>query len=143
MLAQSFRSCLCLHVLSKSSGRGLSGWNAAAQCPSKRRCRQCQAKHHTMLHKESAAQTKRHQLILFQQSALLRQRKPDHHSIDLPAENYMASSGSCVQSCRAQLDTGAMPSLITCKLANSFHVKKINGTAVTISGIWGRAAQCC
>ena len=42
-----------------------------------------------------------------------------------------------MQSCRAQLDTGALLSLITHKLANSLHAKKLKGTAVTISGIGG------
>ena len=49
----------------------------------------------------------------------------------------LASSGSYVQSCRAQLDTGAMLSLITRKLANPLHAKKLKGTTVTISGIGG------
>ena len=42
-----------------------------------------------------------------------------------------------MQSCRAQLDTGAMLSLITRKLANSLHARKLKGTAITISSIGG------
>ena len=49
----------------------------------------------------------------------------------------MASAGSYKQRCRAQMDPGAMLSLVTSKLAHSLRAKKLRGTAITISGVGG------
>ena len=49
----------------------------------------------------------------------------------------IASAESYRQHCRAQLDPGAMLSLVTSKLARSVKAKRIKGTAITISGIGG------
>ena len=49
----------------------------------------------------------------------------------------LASAGSFIRCCRAQLDTGAMLSLVTRRLANSIQDRRLRGTAVTISGVGG------
>ena len=110
--------------------------HAAAQCPSKRRCRLCQARHHTLLQTESAPQTK--ETSADPPTVASAASQTTTRSTCQPRTILvLASSGSYVQSCRAQLDMGAMLSLITSKLANSLHAKKLKGTAVTISGIGG------
>ena len=113
--------------------------HAAAQCP-KRRCRQCQAKHHTLLHKESAPQSEETSADPppAVSTVVSAASQTTTRSTSLPRTILvLASSGSYMQSCRAQLDMGAMLSLITRKLANSLHAKKLKGTAVTIFGIGG------
>ena len=54
--------------------------------------------------------------------------------ISMPAL-ALATAGIHEQQCRIQLDTGAMLSLVSCKLARSFGEKNIIGSSVTISGI--------
>ena len=49
----------------------------------------------------------------------------------------LATAGIHEQQCRIQLDTGAMLSLVSCKLARSIGAKKISGSSVTISGVGG------
>ena len=49
----------------------------------------------------------------------------------------LASAGSYIRYCKAQLDTGAMFSLVTRRLANSIQASRLRGTAVTISGVGG------
>ena len=45
----------------------------------------------------------------------------------------LATAGIHKRQCRIQLDTGAMLSLVSCKLARSIGAKKISGSSVTIS----------
>ena len=53
----------------------------------------------------------------------------------------LASSGSHERRCHVQLDTGAMLSLVTAKLAKTIGARRIRDTAVTITGCWGRDLQ--
>ena len=49
----------------------------------------------------------------------------------------LATSGTHERQCRIQLDTGAMLSLVSSKLARSIGARKISSSSVTISGVWG------
>ena len=49
----------------------------------------------------------------------------------------LATAGIYERQCRIQLDTGAMLSLVSCKLARSIGAKMISGSSVTISGVGG------
>ena len=49
----------------------------------------------------------------------------------------IASAGTYYHRCQAQLDTGAMLSLVTAKLARAIRAKKLKGTAITIAGVGG------
>ena len=49
----------------------------------------------------------------------------------------IASAGNCRQKAKAQLDPGAMLSLVTSRLAHSVHAKRIKNLSVNISGFGG------
>ena len=49
----------------------------------------------------------------------------------------LGSAGSYIRCCRAQLDTGAMLSLVTQRQASSIQARRLRENAVTISGVGG------
>ena len=124
---------LCFICLAKN--------HSASQCSSKKRCKRYQARHHTLLHKDSAPAgesdtTPSATVPATSSVASTTQRPVTPRTVCLPRTVLgLASDGGCVIRCRAQLDTGAMLSLVTRKLANSVKARRIKGTAITISGV--------
>ena len=145
-----FRSLSVADRLSKAKTKRccynyLAADHSAIQCPSRGRCRRCRSKHHTLLHKEQllsdnvpAPSSPREDPPAPASRSVTSASSCAVQSSYLPRTVLaLASAGSHSQCCRAQLDTGAMLTLVTRKLANAFHAKGLPGTAITIAGIGG------
>ncbi len=129
---QARRKGLCFNCLCKG--------HTINHCTSKNRCKQCEAKHHTLLHQDSTSAIEQSTTEPPPAATTVASatHPPTSRAMCLPRTVLaLASSGSYARRCRAQLDTGAMLSLVTRRLAYALHAKKIKGTAITISGIGG------
>ena len=117
--------------------------HTVAQCYSRGRCKRYQARHYTLLHRDRDSSTSTTEkppdesltattVVVATHSKI----RPSHSCLQ---RNVLAiaSAGSYRLNCRAQLDMGAMLSLVTAKLARSIKAKKIHYTSITIFGIRG------
>lgn len=102
-------------------------------CPSKYRCRECQEKHHTLLHPVSPNLNSDNLTVNVAHSVTA-----INSAYVLPITAIVrVKAGGLVQRARAQLDTGASISLITRRLANILHARRIPDSAVNLTGIRG------
>ena len=121
----------------------LGGEHAVTQCHSRRRCKRCQGRHHILLHRDdqtSPALVKkepRNESTTTSSVAVAHQKPRAHYACFPRTVLASASAGSYRQKCRAQLDTGAMLSLVASKLAHSIRAKQIHNTLVTICSVGG------
>ena len=130
---------LCFNCLSKG--------HSFSSCSSKGCCKICKSSHHTLLHK---------QLISTDCSLSLSSTASSEPSTPEPTIGIvhrpihtlnvrripmtalaLATSGINERQCRIQLDTGAMLSLVSCKLTRSIGAKRISDSSVTMSGVGG------
>ena len=121
----------------------LGGEHTVTQCHSRKRCKRCQGRHHTLLHRDdktspALVEEEPRDESTTTSSVAVAHQEPRAHYACFPRTVLASSSASSYrQKCRAQLDTGAMLSLVTSKLAHSISAKRIHNTSVTISGVGG------
>ncbi len=109
---QARRKGLCFNCLCKG--------HTINHCTSKNRCKQCEAKHHTLLHQDSTSAIEQSTTESPSAASIVASatHPPTSRAMCLPRTVLaLASSGSYARRCRAQLDTGAMLSLVTRRLA--------------------------
>ena len=117
----------------------------SAQCSSKRRCKKCHRKHHTLIHRDNQGVPSVTIKDLLSEVApmtssvsMATQKTTQSYYACLPRTMLvMASAGNCRQKARAQLDPGAMLSLVISRLSHSVHAKRIKNSSVHISGVGG------
>ena len=144
---QNLRPSLQMFERRKSSPRlcfnCLGGEHTVTQCNSQRRCKGYQGRHHTLLHRDDQTtpalveEEPREEYTTTSSIAVAHQKPRAHYACFPRAVLVIVSAGSYRQKCRAQLDTGAMLSLVTSKLAHAIRAKRIHNTSVTISGVGG------
>ena len=119
--------------------------HSVSSCSSKGRCKKCKSSHHTLLHKELISKD----CSLSLSSTASSEPSTPEPTIGIvhrPIQTFnvpriamtalaLATAGIYERQCTIQLDTGAMLSLFSCKLARSIGAKKISGSSVTISGV--------
>ena len=119
----------------------LSRGHSVSSCTSKGRCRKCNNTHHTLLHNDADPQSHTSSTMpepTVTSIALVRRPSCPSNTPRIPMTALaIASSGSHERKCRLQLDTGAMLSLVSARLAQSIGAHRIKNTAVTISGVGG------
>lgn len=121
----------------------LASGHRVHDCRSKYRCRDCQEKHHTLLHPQSSpgdGQHTEHSKPLDPQLNLTHSANPSEYSVPRTAIVTVRASG-LVQRVRAQLDSGAAASVITSALAASLHAKTVPTPSVQLGGILGRGGS--
>ena len=116
------RSHLCFNCLGKG--------HTLPTCPSKRTCRECSVKHHSLLH---------HPKPPPYEAAVLRARNGHPSEAERSPLSMTAlvnvSAGVMQQRARIFLDPGSVVTLISSKLAKSLQAKLIN-SPITISGMF-------
>ena len=123
----------------------LSCEHVSAQCSSRRRCKKCHRKHHTLIHRDNQGvpsvtieDLPSEVAPVTSSVSMATQKTIQSYYACLPRTVLlMASAGNCRQKARTQLDPGAMLSLVTSRLAHSVHAKRIKNSSVNISGVGG------
>lgn len=118
---------LCFNCLSPNHRSG--------DCPSQHRCRECSAKHHTLLH-EPRVPSRTEGTEATVNLAASKKTITSHHSIPRTAIMMVRAQG-LEQRARAQMDSGATISLITSSLANTLKACRVPNSGTQICGVGG------
>ena len=127
---------LCYNCLSPGHNR--------QTCPSKRTCKECNRKHHTLLHKQSET-TEPPSKPVADSSALITSHKkaPTPGTVIIPRTALATvTAGPYSQKARVQLDPGATITLVTSRLAQALRAKPIP-CHTDITGVGGDKTSRC
>ena len=123
---------LCFNCLAKG--------HRTAECRSFSRCRSCQGKHHTMVHRDTVTTTAAPPPTAASHVAtpsLLPSLKP---SLTMTSQVLLKGPTGRTLICRTLLDSGSTNTLISTKVANSLQLLKTRAH-MTISGIQGSTSE--
>ena len=101
----------------------LSSEHRIRECPSKRNCRECGRRHHTMLHKTEMQTPTTSEPTATNNGTALTAAIPDHTAV-IQTCHVMLETGGRTCAARAMLDSGSTLSFLTNRVATTLKAKK-------------------